>query len=219
MLRTTKNMKDKYEQIQNYLFELIPEKWEEIYLYASVVMGIGNNNSGEMFFYYQPKGLLKKKLVNVYEVPQRFNISEEQYMKVVKELYDCIYGLKQDFIDTEQELWNSLTISIEDGKFKIEYNFEELPITEEARNARYVIWKYKYLNIGGDKKEEKKILDEYFSNTNKEKIEVYETALYLKTENTAIAFDKEDNKTPKEVVVYEKEENKEQSTFIKRKEK
>ena len=209
MLRTTKNMKDKYEQIQNYLFELIPEKWEEIYLYASVVMGIGKTNSGEMFFYYQPKGLLKKKPVNVYEVPQRFNISEEQYIKVVKELYDCICGLKQDFIDTEQELWNSLTISIKDGKFKIEYNFEMLPITEKARNARYVVWKYKYLNIGGDKKEEKKILDEYFSNTNKEKIEVYETILYLKTENTAIAFDKEEDKTPKEIVVYEKEENKE----------
>lgn len=209
MLRTTKNMKDKYEQIQNYLFELIPEKWEEIYLYASVVMGGKNTNSGEMFFYYQPKGLLKKKPVNVYEVPQRFNISEEQYMKVVKELYDCICDLKQDFIDTEQELWKSLTISIQDERFKIEYNFGNLPRTEEARNRNYVIWRYKYLNIGGDKKEEKKILDEYFSNMHNEKIEVYETALYLKSENTAIAFDKEESKTPKEVIVYEKEENKE----------
>ena len=37
MLRITKNMKDKYEKIQTCLFDLIPEKWEEIYLYASVV--------------------------------------------------------------------------------------------------------------------------------------------------------------------------------------
>ena len=37
MLRTTKSMKEKYEKIQNYIFKLIPEKWEEIYLYASVV--------------------------------------------------------------------------------------------------------------------------------------------------------------------------------------
>ena len=36
MLRTTKTMKEKYEKIQNYLFALIPEKWEGIYLYASV---------------------------------------------------------------------------------------------------------------------------------------------------------------------------------------
>ena len=36
MLRTTKNMKEKYENIQNFIFTLIPEKWEEIYLYASV---------------------------------------------------------------------------------------------------------------------------------------------------------------------------------------
>ena len=37
MLRTTKNMRDKYEKIQYSLFDLIPERWDEIYLYASVI--------------------------------------------------------------------------------------------------------------------------------------------------------------------------------------
>ena len=39
MLRTTKLMKDKYEKIQRYLFSMIPEKWDEIYLYASGFAG------------------------------------------------------------------------------------------------------------------------------------------------------------------------------------
>ena len=51
MLRTTKNMKEKYENIQNYIFNLIPEKWEEIYLYASVYKEEKNSQSGELFFY------------------------------------------------------------------------------------------------------------------------------------------------------------------------
>ena len=46
MLRTTKNMKDKYEKIQNCLFDLIPEKWEEIYLYASVIDEEANEQTG-----------------------------------------------------------------------------------------------------------------------------------------------------------------------------
>ena len=48
MLRTTKNMRDKYEKIQNYLFDLIPEKWEEIYLYASVIGKESQETTGEM---------------------------------------------------------------------------------------------------------------------------------------------------------------------------
>ena len=45
MLRTTKLMKDKYEKIQKYLFSMIPEKWEEIYLYASVDQNIKVKNT------------------------------------------------------------------------------------------------------------------------------------------------------------------------------
>ena len=82
MLRTTKNMKEKYEKIQNYIFTLIPEKWEEIYLYASVFSDKTKNGSGELFFYYLPKGIIKRRLINVYEVPKRFNINEDQYLKI-----------------------------------------------------------------------------------------------------------------------------------------
>ena len=90
MLRTTKNMREKYEKIQSLLFTLIPEKWDAIYLYASILSNSKNNQTGEMFFYYIPKGILKKKPVNVYEVPDKFNINEEQYLSIVKELYDVI---------------------------------------------------------------------------------------------------------------------------------
>jgi hypothetical protein len=209
MLRTTKNMKDKYEKIQSLIFSLIPEKWEEIYLYASVVGNINSMQTGELFFYYLPKGILKKKPINVYEVPHRFNINEEQYLEVVEKLYNCIKELKQDFIDTEQDLWTSLTISIANFKFKVEFNYDNLPINEQESQERHVIWRYKYLKIGGEKKEERRILDNYFSNKkNNSRKEIYETGLYLKTENNVVTFDKEDNvKAPKEVVLYEKEEN------------
>ena len=113
MLRTTKNMKDKYEEIQNQLFYMIPEKWEKIFLYASIIDRTGNVQTGELYFYYIPKGLLKKKPVNVYEVPSKFNIDEAEYTKLVDKLYEIIKNLRQDFIETDQELWTNLTISIE----------------------------------------------------------------------------------------------------------
>lgn len=192
MLRTTKNMKEKYEKIQNLLFTLIPEKWESIYLYASV--GNDEKQKGEMFFYYIPKSIIKKKPINVYEVPQRFNINEEQYLEIVKELYSWIKKLRQDFIDTEQELWNSLTISIANFKFRVEFDYDELPSNEKQNNDKNIIWRYKYLKIGGEKKEERKVLEEYFSHKDISKKELYETGLYLKTENNNIMFDKEERK-------------------------
>ncbi|MCI9063223.1 MAG: DUF600 family protein, partial [Clostridia bacterium] len=134
MLRTTKLMKDKYEKIQKYLFSLIPEKWEEIYLYSSIYEDKKGNKTGELYFYYLPKGILRKKPVNVYEVPQKFNINEDEYLKVVKELYDCIKELRQDFVNTEQEIWSSLTITIANYKFRVEYNYDDFPKGEDERN-------------------------------------------------------------------------------------
>ena len=204
MLRTTKTMKEKYEQIQNYIFTLIPEKWEEIYLYASVYKE-ENLGSGEMFFYYLPKGILKKKYINVYEVPRRFNINEEQYLKIVEELFKCIKSLRQDFIDTDQEIWTNLSISIANLKFRIEYRYDDLPKTDREVFERNVIWKYNYLKIGGDSKEERKILESYFGSGDEQKKELYETGLYVKTENNNIGFGKEDI-AARDFVMYEKDE-------------
>ena len=207
MLRTTKNMKDKYEQIQSYLFSLIPEKWEDIYLYASVNINNDKDKKGELFFYYQPKGLIKKKMINVYEVPQRFNINEEQYLKIVEDLYNCIKSLQKDFIDTEQELWTNVTISIHNFKFKVEYFYDEIPMDEEELMKRNVIWRYKYLGIGGDDKKERKILDEYYTSLTPAKKEIYETGIYLKTDMNWVGFDKEENSNSlNEFVLYEKDD-------------
>ena len=37
MLKTTKKIKEIYEDIQKKIFYMIPEKWDELYLYASVL--------------------------------------------------------------------------------------------------------------------------------------------------------------------------------------
>lgn len=205
MLRTTKNMKEKYESIQNYIFTLIPEKWEEIYLYASVYIDENNSQSGELFFYYLPKGILKRRFINAYEVPKRFNINEEQYLRIVEELFSCIKSLRQDFINTEQDIWTNLSITIANFRFKVEFKYDDLPRTEKEIFERNVIWRYKYLKIGGESKEERKILDRYFSKIEPSNRNVYETGLYVKTDNNNIAFDKDD-KQAREFVMYEKDE-------------
>ena len=76
-----------YEEIQKKLFYLIPEKWDSVFLYASMVDSGPKKVNGEMYFYYFPKGLIKKKVVNAYEIPSLFNIDEDKYYDLINSLY------------------------------------------------------------------------------------------------------------------------------------
>ena len=131
-------LRDIYSKIQTKLFYMIPEKWDRIYLYAAMFKEDQILKKGEMFFYYYPTGILKKNPVNVYEVPMKFNIDEEAYMKLVNNLYETIKLLQKEFENADEKPWTSLTISIEDLKFKIEYSYEDLRKLYRRRKTYYM---------------------------------------------------------------------------------
>ena len=98
-----------YSEIQKKLFYIIPEKWECIYLYASVIDMPNQKPVGEMYFYYLPKGIIKKKFVNGYEIPSIFNIDEEQYSKLITDVYNLIKLLRERAVETKRKI-NSTAI-------------------------------------------------------------------------------------------------------------
>ena len=51
MLNHTKKIKEIYEVIQKMIFYMIPEKWDKLYLYASVIDMPNKKTEGELFFY------------------------------------------------------------------------------------------------------------------------------------------------------------------------
>ena len=198
MLLNSIRLREIYQEIQNELFNLIPEKWDKIYLYASVSKKINNIETGEMFFYYFPKGILRKNPINVYEVPNRFNIEEKSYLKAVDRLYGTIKKLKQEFLKQadEDELWNSITILIENNKFIIKYSFENFLGSKYTSYDRHIIWKHEYLDmpIGILNKKDRKMMEEYFNDVKQENIrqEEYQEGLYNKVHNI-IGYDREEN--------------------------
>ena len=183
MLNHTKKIKEIYEDIQKKLFYMIPEKWESLYLYSSVI-DLGNNEkTGELFFYYIPKGIFRKNPVNVYEIPTKFNIEENQYLQLVEILYNEIKMLREEFRKSETgKLWTNLTISIQDMRFKAEYRYDDLLNDIFDSYERHVIWRYKYLGIGVEQvgKKEKDILEKYFSMPMQlDKKEEYSMGVYI----------------------------------------
>ena len=190
MLNHTKQIKEMYEEIQRKLLYLIPEKWESIYLYSSVIEDGKKEPTGELFFYYIPKGIFRKNPVNVYEVPSKFNIDEKQYVDLVQKLYDDIKQLREEFKRTTPgEMWSNLTISITNMKFRAEYSYEDLVNNAFNSYERHVIWRYKYLGIGPEQvsKKDKDILYRYFNGArNLAEVEEYNAGIYIEQDTKNI---------------------------------
>lgn len=190
MLNHTKQIKEMYEEIQRKLLYMIPEKWEAIYLYSSVIEDGKKEPTGELFFYYIPKGIFRKNPVNVYEVPSKFNVDEEQYLELAQKLYDDIKRLREEFKKTTQgEMWSNLTISITNMKFRAEYSYEDLVNNAFNSYERHVIWRYKYLEIGPEQvsKKDKDILFRYFNGARTlAETEEYNAGIYIEQDTKNI---------------------------------
>lgn len=162
-MKNTPRIKSLYAKIQTQLFYMIPEKWDKIYLYASIVEKANNIQTGEMFFYYFPKGILKRNPINVYEIPYIYNIDEEAYNTLTNKLYETIKELRREFEKEGLKIWSNLTISIANLKFNIEYDYEDLNTSKYTNEERHIIWNYKYLDFPIERlsKKDRKMLENY----------------------------------------------------------
>lgn len=194
---TNSEIRKSYEKIQKQLFYMIPEKWDAIYLYASIIEEPFKKPVGEMYFYYLPKGILKRKPVNVYQIPGMFNIDEESYNAIIHKLYSDIKRLRDVHRNIKPDLWTNLTITIHNCQFKIEYGYEDLRQNVEfSPYERHIIWRYKYLGIDPElqTREEKSIIDRYLNSTaiqlEKENNDVYLEGVYRQPVHNIIDYEK-----------------------------
>ena len=193
MLKHTKKIKEIYEDIQRKLYYMIPEKWDSLYLYSSVLENFDSEgNSGELFFYYFPKGILRKKIVNVYEIPSKFNLNESKYITLVGILYNKIKELRQEFKKNElNSIWSNITIIIKNNKFKVEYDYTNLERSYLNSYQRHIIWRYEKLGVGMEQleKEEKSILKKYLSGTKVlTRNEKFEMGIYIQSVENIIGY-------------------------------
>lgn len=131
-----------YNELLASLNKLIPENWEKICFYASVIEG----KKGELYFYYFPKRLIKSKPVNCYEVPNKFGIDEKIYNEAISKVYEKIKKMK---IIT-RDVWTNVTIIIDKKLFTIEYHYNNLVHSMYTDEERHLVWNYKYLGMPYD---------------------------------------------------------------------
>lgn len=193
-MKSMKELKKIYTGIQHQLSNLIPEKWDSIYLYASIKKQFNNIETWEMYFYYIPAGFIRKNPINVYEVPSKFNVDESEYLILVDNLCNSIKKLYRVYKDTYQKEWTNMVISIKDEQFLIEYNDENLIRSRFTNQDRHIIFKHKYLNIpiqNFSKKDRNVILDYLNNEEYKQVFDRYFEYIPKKQVNNYIEYEKE----------------------------
>lgn len=219
MLNHTKKIKEIYENIQRKLFYMIPEKWDKLYLYSSILDEPDREGkTGELFFYYIPKGIFKKKAVNVYEIPTKFNLDENQYLRLVQLLYAKIKELRKEFQKSERkEIWTNITLSIQNLKFKVEYDYTNLKNSDFSSYERHVIWRYEKLGIGEEQvsKQDKEILKRYLLGARTlARKEYYDSGIYIQDIENVIAYSNENMSTQEVEQVVETTEKKRKNQLL-----
>lgn len=194
-----------YSQIQKQLFYMIPEKWNKVYLYSSILERQNNLKTGELYFYYIPSGILKKNPVNVYEIPNKFSINEDTYLKQVDKLYSEIKKLQKAFIESGEEKWKGVIISIADFKFNVEYFYDDFGNSKFTSYEKHLIFRYRYLEypITSFNKNERNVINRYINEVrfNKPRKKVYSEVMYempfktieIGSKNSNIQYVKEDD--------------------------
>ena len=199
MLNHTKKIKEIYENIQKMIFYMIPEKWDKLYLYSSVIDKKNGKKTGELYFYYIPKGILKKKPVNVYEIPNKFNLDENEYLKLVEVVYTEIKKLREEFKKIEPDtVWSNVTMTIQNFKFRVEYDYEDLEKSNFTSYERHIIWRYKYLGVGPEQvnKKDREILNRYLIGAKTlGRKETYESGIYIRDIENIIGYHTDDYET------------------------
>ena len=119
--------------------------------------------------------------------------------------------MREEFGRSEtKELWSNITISINNLKFKVEYNYDDLLNNDFNSYERHIIWRVKYLGVIPEQctKEEKDIIRRYASQSKQLlRQEYYESGIYIKDVKNIVDYNQngyenitniENNKTEKQ---------------------
>ncbi|SDZ06500.1 immunity protein YezG family protein [Thermoactinomyces sp. DSM 45892] len=156
-----RNQQDIFKQMVDVIADMIPESWEQVYLYGEVIEG-----AQAVFFYYYPEN--NSQPVYSENIPELFPVSSDKYRKWRHQFINLLVELNNEFKRNEQELWTNITLHwTSQGKFKIEYNYDDL--TDVSLFEQKTIWVYKHLGLHPKSITGKEVLEEYLKKQEEKK--------------------------------------------------
>lgn len=152
----TTKIEELYQLIGGKMYDIIPDKWIKVYLYAEVLQ-----DSKTLYFYFE--STTRNKLVYCHDIPEEFGVNERIYWDLHRELIKCFEDLHEEFKVHSPQAWTNLTMYLDStGKFNMDYNYDD--ISELSPTQQLTIWKYKVLGIYPVDVRRRKMVDDYINN-------------------------------------------------------
>lgn len=143
----------------------IPDTWEKFYFHAD----INDDFSGGIYFFFNTKE--STDYIYSEDIPEIYNVDEEEYSNERRKLYRLSKSLKQLFIENNQEPWQAITIIVDEKRsLKMDYDYADWLSSPYTPTPLMNYFEYKYLGKMPEDKEEEKLfkeMEEYQSKFNK----------------------------------------------------
>lgn len=156
----TKKMGEIYGKIANKVNDIIPDKWEKVWLYGEVL-----DDSSEVYFYFYSR--THKKIIYSHDIPNEYKVNNAVYEDLLFELVDIIQELNLEYKENNESVWTNLTFLLDNtGKFNIKYNYDDVLKSEFTAGERQIIWEYEILGVEPEVEQYKEIINKYLESKN-----------------------------------------------------
>ncbi|MEB5760257.1 TIGR01741 family protein [Staphylococcus haemolyticus] len=130
-----------YNEIANDVSDMIPDKWENIYLKAYV-----NDESSEVFFFYTKNN--ENELYYSGNIPKLYNVSPAIYKDLLIEVHEKFIKLRDVFKKENQEAWTSCEFNFtNEGKLNVSFGYLDWKKSDFGQVARFNYYRYKKFGI------------------------------------------------------------------------
>ena len=151
--------------IAQQVSDTIPDTWEKFYFHAD----INDDFSGGVYFFFNTAEDVN--YIYCEDIPEIYNVDEEEYSNERRKLYRLSKSLKQLFIENNQEPWQAITIIVDEKRsLKMDYDYADWLSSPYTPTPLMNYFEYKYLGKMPEDKEEEKLfkeMEEYQSKFNK----------------------------------------------------
>lgn len=156
----TKKMGEIYGKIANKVNDIIPDKWEKVWLYGEVL-----DDSSEVYFYFY--SITHKKIIYSHDIPNEYKVNNSMYEDLLFELVDIIQELNFEYKENNESVWTNLTFLLDNtGKFNIKYNYDDVLKSEFTATERQIIWEYEILGVEPEVQQYKDMINKYLESKN-----------------------------------------------------
>ncbi|MCY8951431.1 antitoxin YezG family protein [Bacillus atrophaeus] len=156
----TEKMGQLYQKIAEQINDIIPSEWNRVVLYAEIL-----DDSREVYFFFNSNE--SDEFIYSHDIPEHFQVSEQIYDDLLIKLQNLFDELRNEYKENNPEVWTNLTLKLEsNGKFSIDYDYEDVIASELNGTQRQVVWEYKHLGLFPRSKRSKEFLENYLEKHN-----------------------------------------------------